>query len=365
MTISGKEVFILSSGLMSCCKEVDEEVKKMVFRKILLIILIFIFQPFLYSTISPPFSKQRSWLYQLQDPNIDQVIKSGFKIIVKDYTKDGSVPYSKNEVKQLTDKGIIALSYISVGEASFFRKYWEKEWADYKFESGRISAIKAVKKNAPQWLGEIPNPDWPESVKVRFWMDAWFETAVKPALDQILEAGFTGIYMDIIDAYYYWGKKESYGTGKETLLEDDPKNKRESAVRMIAFVGKIARYCRDKKPGFMIFPQNGQEILEFDTDGKYLKTVTGIGAESIWYTGTKKNPSEKIKWELSFLRRYIKSNKIVLSVDYVDDGTGYRGKNKARIDDYIKQCKQEGFLYFVADSERELNCLHVIQGIQP
>ena len=57
--------------------------------------------------------------------------------------------------------------------------------------------------------------------------------------------------------------------------------------------------------------------------------------------------------------------KPVFSVDYVDDGSGYSGENKTRIDDYILKALNKTYLPYAARSDRELDELNVIDDIQP
>ncbi len=88
------------------------------------------------------------------------------------------------------------ISYLSIGEAEDYRYYWKDAW----------------KKNPPLFLdGE--NPEWKGNYKVKFWMGEWkeiisgredgrgFKTSY---LKKILDAGFDGVYLDIIDAAMYF-----------------------------------------------------------------------------------------------------------------------------------------------------------------
>lgn len=52
-------------------------------------------------------------------------------------------------------------------------------------------------------------------------------------LDKIIDAGLDGVYLDIIDAYEYWGPDEESGLNRETSEEE-----------MINFVISLANYAR-------------------------------------------------------------------------------------------------------------------------
>ncbi len=53
---------------------------------------------------------------------------------------------------------------------------------------------------------------------------------------------------------------------------------------MIAFVTKLAAHARGRKPGFLVVPQNGEELL---TDAGYRAVIDGIGKEDILYGETR------------------------------------------------------------------------------
>jgi len=132
---------------------------------------------------------------------------------------------------------------------------------------------------------------------------------------------------------------------------------------MIEFVKEIAYYWRvvKGKPDFYIVPQNGERILEYTIDGSYLRTIFGIGVEDIWYNGLTPNPPEEINERMKYLDIIRNTSKLVFSVEYIDDESRYSGENKKRIDDYLKKLLQR----VIARSDRELDELNIIEGIQP
>jgi cysteinyl-tRNA synthetase len=84
----------------------------------------------------------------------------------------------------------LVLAYMSIGEAEDYRYYWKSSW----------------KTNRPAWLaGE--NADWPGNYKVRYWMKEWQDIIYgkdNSYAKKIIDAGFDGAYLDIIDAYEYF-----------------------------------------------------------------------------------------------------------------------------------------------------------------
>lgn len=82
------------------------------------------------------------------------------------------------------------LSYLSIGEAENYRFYWNKDW----------------KAKPPEWLGPA-NPDWKNNYKVKYWMPEWKAILMGSSdgyLDHILDQGFDGVYLDLVDAYQFY-----------------------------------------------------------------------------------------------------------------------------------------------------------------
>ena len=192
--------------------------------------------------------------------------------------------------------------------------------------------------------------------KVRYWDPAW-QAIVLEYLDKIIDQGFAGAYLDIIDAFEYWSDPDN---GEDTVLSEA-----EAARRMIEFIQEIASHARARVPEFLIFPQNGERILDYDASGALLATISGFGIEDLFYTGLRRNPPELIAERTAYLDRVTAVGKVILSVDYVDDGQGYRGENRARIDDYLERAKAKGYLAYAARADRELDVINIIPGVQP
>ena len=84
----------------------------------------------------------------------------------------------------------LLLSYMSIGEAEDYRYYWQSEW----------------NSNPPLWLTE-ENPDWAGNYKIKYWEDDWKDIIYGKSdsyLGKILDKGFDGVYLDIIDAFEYF-----------------------------------------------------------------------------------------------------------------------------------------------------------------
>lgn len=284
-------------------------------------------------------SEVNDWAYWLSDIELDQIAAQDFDLVVIDYSADGSEDeeFSVEDITELKDAGIIVLAYMSIGEAEEGRFYFEDDWVD--------TDTKEILPGAPDFLA-ASNPDFPDNFKVRFWQDEWQEI-VFGYLDRIVEAGFDGVYLDIIDAF------EFFGPGGE--MEE-----RESAGEdMIAFVTAIAERARETAEGFLVFPQNGAAILNEDGADGYLDAVSGIGAEDTFYFGEEDNDNDldldHAAEVTPYLDQFVDAGKLVLAIDYVQD--------EGKISDFYERALAAGYVPY--SSIRDLNELTINDGFEP
>ncbi|KLO24229.1 MULTISPECIES: MJ1477/TM1410 family putative glycoside hydrolase [unclassified Marinitoga] len=259
-------------------------------------------------------------IYQLTNIDLNKIILFyNPKFLIIDYSKDGS---EKNEFKKYQIdklKGIITIAYLSIGEAEDYRYYWKDDWYN----------------NPPEWLdGE--NKNWPGNYKVKYWDKEW-KNIIFDYLDKIISQGFKGVYIDLVDSYVYWA--------------NNGYNIKITANRMIDFIVEIADYARKKNPDFLIIPQNGEEIIEYD-NGRYLNVISGIGIESLFYTKLKKNKEKYIDHRLKYILKIKNSGKPVLVTDYIYNSNNI---NKEKIMDFINLCNQYGFYGYPANKNQRLN----------
>lgn len=276
--------------------------------------------------------KNDKFLYQLQSLNIQEVINNKFEIVVMDYSKDGSdeFAYESNEILKMKNFGVTPLAYISIGESEDYRYYFTDGFENNSFV-GR------------------ENSEWEGNYKVRYWNENW-QNVIFDYLDKIIDAGFDGAYLDIVDGYEYWGDKDN----KEYRLNTDPLNEEEAAKLMINFIISINKYCKMKNENFLIIPQNGVDIIKYD-DGEYIKNIDGIGIESLFYDELNKKKEEEISKRLNNIMKYKNFGKFVLVTDYIDDGNGIESDNLIRINDFIKNINNHGFKYYIGNKNRELD----------
>jgi len=286
-----------------------------------------------------------SWVYQLQSADPASLAATNYDVVVMDYSADGSGDgeYTAAQIDVIRAGGpTTVLAYFSIGEAEDYRYYFNPDWT-----FGRRGQPV---RGAPCWLA-LTNPDWRGNYKVQYWAPEWHAVVID-YLDRILAAGFDGVYLDIIDGYEYWSDSDN----REGFVLPE----RESADRMMNLVLTIANHARSTDPDFLIVPQNGSPILEFDDGaglfpaGAYLDTISGIGVEDLYYDATRAKDQPDIDARLQYLRMIRDAGKAVLVVDYVDDGTD-RAENTTRMADFISRSTAEGFVPYVATDDRELD----------
>lgn len=235
-----------------------------------------------------------SWGYQLQQVDRDLVAASPYDLMVIDYAQDGlsRQPLSQADVAtmQLKPDGTqrIVLAYLSIGEAEDYRPYWQRSW----FSS------------PPAWLRD-ENPDWPGNYTVRYWDPQWQSQIMGGPgayLDDIIAAGFDGVYLDRIDAF---------DVPEPTVSRD---------VRMqlmIEFVSSIAAYARQRQPGFIVVGQNAEELLD---DPTYAATIDGLGKEDLFFGldgDGALNSKAELRASLTPLQRFQATGKPVFLVEYL------------------------------------------------
>ncbi len=140
---------------------------------------------FLYLINPEQFASKEDFLNSVQQTDYDIVI-------IDMFYEDSQLTNSDVEsLKQKANGGSrLIISYMSIGEAEDYRYYWNTAWTS----------------EPPSWLAE-ENPEWPGNYKVCYWEEDWqniiygSETSY---LDRIINAGFDGVYLDIIEAFEYF-----------------------------------------------------------------------------------------------------------------------------------------------------------------
>lgn len=142
----------------------------------------------------------KNFLYLINPENfatkqdfINAIAATNYDVLIMDCFLNDLL-FTSDEITQLKSKQNggqrLVISYMSIGEAEDYRFYWQNSWS----------------VGNPSWI-KNENPDWEGNYKVLYWDEGW--QAIMYGNDQsylkkILDAGFDGVYLDIIDAFEYF-----------------------------------------------------------------------------------------------------------------------------------------------------------------
>lgn len=143
-------------------------------------------QNFLYLINPESFKKRTDFINALSATHYD--------VIIMDLFFNDGTAFTAEEIEHLKRKANggkrLVICYMSIGEAEDYRYYWQPSW----------------NRRAPAWV-KRENPSWEGNYKVCYWCQEWQNIICGPEdsyLNRILNAGFDGVYLDIIDAFEYF-----------------------------------------------------------------------------------------------------------------------------------------------------------------
>ncbi len=129
-------------------------------------------------------------LYTNKQDFVDAVKNTNYDCIIMDFFYNGE-EFTATQIEELKQKANggkrLLICYMSIGEAENYRYYWQSNWT-----IGNPSFI------------EKENPNWQGNYVVRYWETEWQHIIFgndNSYLKKILDAGFNGVYLDIIDAF--------------------------------------------------------------------------------------------------------------------------------------------------------------------
>lgn len=300
---------------------------------------------FIQSAYAQKLSDIESFNFQLQNFTVSELVSSPTDLLIIDYSLDGSVNAELDEQDLITLKnsGKTVLSYFSIGEAEDYRFYFKRKW----IKKSRGSACRrSLTEDSPRWLDK-PNPNWCGNYKTRYWNRAWKRILFgktsgkrKSYLDRIIDAGFDGVYLDIIDGFEYWENRRRLA------------KRRDLAKDMFTLVKQIAEYARITRglTQFYVVPQNGSGIIERLSQAdkeEYFSFISAIGSEDAFFYGdldidNEYNPQELV---LSQLSEFLSAGVPVLAIEYLND--------TSKISLFKQKACELGFVPQVADRNLE------------
>lgn len=132
--------------------------------------------------------------YATKSDYVNAIKSTNYDLLIIDlFFNDGSL-FTAAEIQSMKTKANggnrLVICYMSIGEAEDYRYYWQDSWNSSK----------------PSWLDAL-NPDWPGNYKVKYWDPDWQKIIYgndTSYLKKILDSGYDGVYLDIIDGFEYY-----------------------------------------------------------------------------------------------------------------------------------------------------------------
>jgi cysteinyl-tRNA synthetase len=266
------------------------------------------------------------FLYQLQRADPDRIGETAFDLAVVTLATAGSSPEVIPALKNSPGGPKIILCYMSIGQSETYRWYWNPDW----------------ETNPPSWL-DVPDGVWAGDHWVHYWDPGWQQIIYGEPdsyLNQILSLGFDGVYLDRVDAYWYYQDQ-----GRTTAAQE-----------MVDFVLDFTEYARKKHPGFGVFPQNAEELGVLFPE--FMDAMTGIGVEDLYYGYPRDHEPSPAEWTAErevILDQWVAAGKLVLTIDYT--------ARPEQIADAYFRSHNHGYVPYVTD--RSLGRLRINPGFEP
>jgi cysteinyl-tRNA synthetase len=311
------------------------------------------------SKLSPiPLTSAKTWAYQIQGLEVagavDDLAKSRYDLLVVEPTRtDWSSPTNRQfdtpaMVRQLQASPAgdgaqrkLVVAYLDIGEAEGWRWYWHwtKGWVKGKPRPADL----------PSFIVRLDPDGWADNFPVAFWEPAWKDILLEgqqtppipsrpyqSVLDEVLQSGFDGVYLDWVEAY-----------DEKAIKEVAKKEGVDPEAEMIKLIGEIRDYGRRRNPNFIVIQQNAADLLEDHPE--LLKVVDAIGQEDTWYAGKADSNWENPKGHdrkispngthsnIKRLRQFRAAGKPVFTVDYTVQNAGATYSN-ALTEGFVPYC---------------------------
>jgi cysteinyl-tRNA synthetase len=232
------------------------------------------------SSTAMPLSSVHTFAYVLSDlsnsPEITEMAQSKYDMLIVDpnATFKGNASFNMAAmVSQLhaADPGRVVLAYISIGEASSDRTYWQNNW---RAPSGKRHG------NPAYILGSDPF-GWTGSYPVAYWNPAWQnlfigKNGMVPAL---MKAGFDGFCLGWVG-----------GFSDSTVAAAAHRAGVNPAKAMVQFISKIRKVVKANNPDGVVVGEDADTLAV--ADPAYLNVIDAGIFEDTWFYGTPNSPWE-------------------------------------------------------------------------
>ncbi|MFW9932196.1 MAG: endo alpha-1,4 polygalactosaminidase [Candidatus Thorarchaeota archaeon] len=290
------------------------------------------------------------WAYQLQgideDGAVDILVDSKYDLLVleptrsdrdsSDFDTAGMVSMLHASSSANFDSKLV-IAYVDIGQAEDWRWYWNDSWIP----------PTETNRGEPDFLLSVDPDGWEGNYPVAFWYEDWKDIMLYDegsSIQQILDDGFDGIYMDWIEAY-------DHGPVIDVAEEEEV----DAHEEMVSFIEEIRQYCRLQNPDFLLIAQNALAIS--DGHPEYFDAIDGVAQEHIIFDGIADTswgepgsgdiriPSAdeegySTEWYTERLDAYLDEGKTVFVVDYAT--------NEANIAESYSYANAHGYVGFVS-----------------
>ena len=222
----------------------------------------------------------KSWAYNIQKVNTarqrDELVGTHFDMYVlepvvtekgkENFGISGLIKDIKEYNKTNYNKEPIVLAYVDIGQAEDWRWYWQNGWG----------------VGNPDWIVTTDPDNWEGNYPVAYWHPAWQKIVIygyggKSHVQEILKAGFDGIYMDWVEAF-----------SDEDVRAKADEEGIDTALAMFNFIEKIRNFARfeslNANPGFLVIAQNASDLHQ-KNPVRYQNLMDAIALEAVWYDG--------------------------------------------------------------------------------
>ncbi|MCK4761544.1 MAG: endo alpha-1,4 polygalactosaminidase [Candidatus Aminicenantes bacterium] len=233
------------------------------------------------------------WGYQIQaisaNGAVDKLVNSHYDMLVleptrtdwssgdKHFDTKGMVERLKDSKASDGERRKLIIAYIDIGEAEDWRWYWQ--WST-EWDEGD--------PRPDDWPGYIltHDPDgWEGNYPVAYWDSRWKDIIIygknqdsspygdyNSAIDEVIKAGFDGIYLDWVEAFE-----------NDAVIRQANKTGKNPKTEMVEFIREMREYAEQRVPNFIIIQQNASALC----DGRpgLFSIIDGIAQEEVWYDG--------------------------------------------------------------------------------
>ncbi|KQU18991.1 hypothetical protein ASG63_07475 [Methylobacterium sp. Leaf94] len=222
-------------------------------------------------------------MYVLQGVDPAVIAAAPFDVkVVEAYTDDGRM-FTPAEVQQMGGGPgqALLLGYFSLGEAEAYRDYFA------------TIPSEALGPEDPNWAGDF---------EVAYWTPEW-KAVAEAAIDRMIQAGYDGIYFDVVDAFELpWSQAHAPGG--------------DAAGAMRTLVQALSAYAKAQAPTFKVWINGAEDLL---TDQAYVDSIDGLFKENLFYNddGSAKRPAAETQASLDQLKIAQDAGKDVVAIEYV------------------------------------------------